>query len=755
MTMVTPSASGEGVEVSSNERGPLALLSALAEAPDLAAAATFLLTDILAATGARRACLLRFDTVEEHLLLTAHSGFGDFPPTELAIGDRSHAWMVSTLALSPIVSQGPVRSGGRIPFEHWTALPMPRPHYRGAPAIWPDSYAVQVLSPTGARLVPLENRRFSSAPGGVVIVDAVVEQGMLQEIAAVVMYAGPVLFRVAAHLEAERGLDHASRERSRYRHMVDSLPDPVVITDATNDIVVQNKRAEHLLSVNDDDSAGRRRAVELNNLLLSSFLSRALIAGTPTGGARELNLVDPDEGHDLLFEVLTHPMGERVGPEDAVLSVLRDVTDLRRASRELEHQVQRVRQAEVEATDERDRLNLILENVADPILVTNGVANIILMNDAAERLFHGPQGTSQSYRVSQAVRQNDTKFTSFVSDFALTNERARRERMSLTHPTSRIELPVEVVSGKIRNDRGEPIAIVSVLHDLTQHVENERLYEALKQLNSELEGRIAEATADLAHQNQQLMWQSEELVKVNKLKSDFLASMSHELRTPLNAVIGYSALLMDGIKGELTEGQLDYVARSRTAAQHLLSLINDILDLSKIEAGKMPVSIERVAIPELINEVAQQVEQMVTAKNLAFSAEVSPTCPFVDTDKTKVKQILLNLLSNAAKFTNRGSVRIAASCTTDSLVLEVSDTGVGIKPDEIHLIWEDFRQLDQSRTRSYGGTGLGLSITRRLTQQLGGEIAVHSVFGEGTTFSVRLPRAIPSVTNAADQSVTS
>jgi PAS domain S-box-containing protein len=755
MTMVTPSASGEGVEVSSNERGPLALLSALAEAPDLAAAATFLLTDILAATGARRACLLRFDTVEEHLLLTAHAGFGDFPPTELAIGDRSHAWMVSTLALSPIVSQGPVRSGGRIPFEHWTALPMPRPHYRGAPAIWPDSYAVQVLSPTGARLVPLENRRFSSAPGGVVIVDAVVEQGMLQEIAAVVMYAGPVLFRVAAHLEAERGLDHASQERSRYRHMVDSLPDPVVITDATNDIVVQNKRAEHLLSVNDDDSSGRRRAVELNNLLLSSFLSRSLIAGTPTGGARELNLVDPDEGHDLLFEVLTHPMGERVGPEDAVLSVLRDVTDLRRASRELEHQVQRVRQAEVEATDERDRLNLILENVADPILVTNGVANIILMNDAAERLFHGPQGTSQSYRVSQAVRQNDTKFTSFVSDFALTNERARRERMSLTHPTSRIELPVEVVSGKIRNDRGEPIAIVSVLHDLTQHVENERLYEALKQLNSELEGRIAEATADLAHQNQQLMWQSEELVKVNKLKSDFLASMSHELRTPLNAVIGYSALLMDGIKGELTEGQLDYVARSRTAAQHLLSLINDILDLSKIEAGKMPVSIERVAIPELINEVAQQVEQMVTAKNLAFSAEVSPTCPFVDTDKTKVKQILLNLLSNAAKFTNRGSVRIAASCTTDSLVLEVSDTGVGIKPDEIHLIWEDFRQLDQSRTRSYGGTGLGLSITRRLTQQLGGEIAVHSVFGEGTTFSVRLPRAIPSVTNAADQSVTS
>jgi len=246
----------------------------------------------------------------------------------------------------------------------------------------------------------------------------------------------------------------------------------------------------------------------------------------------------------------------------------------------------------------------------------------------------------------------------------------------------------------------------------------------------------------LAQQNQRLLWQSEELVKVNKLKSDFLASMSHELRTPLNAVIGYSALLIDGIKGDLTEGQLDYVTRSRAAAQHLLSLINDILDLSKIEAGKMPVYVERVSIPELINEVAQQVEQMVAAKNLTFSADVSPACPTVDTDKTKVKQILLNLLSNAAKFTNRGSVRVTVNCTRDAIVLDVIDTGVGIKPEEINLIWEDFRQLDQSRTRSYGGTGLGLSITRRLTQQLGGQITVHSVFGEGTTFSVRLPRVV-------------
>jgi PAS domain S-box-containing protein len=727
--------------VSPSEYACLALLSALAEAPDFAAAATFLLNHVLGATGTGRACLFRFDGGEQHLVLTAQAGFTVLP-TELSIAQRAHPWMVATRALTPVVgAAAPGSRSMQIPVDGWTALPMPRPHYRGAPAIWPNSYAAEVLAPHGARLVPLENRALSAAPGGVIIVDSMLPEGAVRDIAPIVMFAGPVLFRVAAHLDAERGFDSVSQERSRFRQMVDSLPDPVVITDASNDIVLQNKRAEHLLFLTDEDSPGRRRAVEVNNLLFSSFLSRATIAGTPTSGPRELNLVDPDEGHDLLFEVLTHPLGERVGPEDAVLSVLRDVTDLRRASRELERQVQRVRQAEIGATDERDRLNLILENVADPILVTDSSANIILMNDQAEKLFHGPSEATQRGRKSQAIRKNDTKFTSFISDFALTSDHARRERMSLVDPATSRELPVEVVSGKIPNERGEPIAIVSVLHDLTQQADNERLYEALKQLNSELEERIIAATTDLAQQNEQLIWQSQELAKANKLKSDFLASMSHELRTPLNAVIGYSALLLDGIAGELTEAQHDYVSRSRTAGQHLLSLINDILDLSRIEAGKMPVNLERVSLPELVDEVAQQIEPMIASKNLNFTHTVGFDSPEVETDKTKVKQILLNLLSNAVKFTNRGEVDLSVSRDSDTIVLRVSDTGVGIRANEIDAIWEDFRQLDQSRTRSYGGTGLGLSITRRLTQQLGGTIDVESTFGEGTTFTVRLPVA--------------
>jgi len=728
----------------SSDRTQLALLSALAEAPDMDSVAGFLLSHILSATGAVRACLLGFDSSEQQLVLVSHSGLED-PPLELSIAERTHPWMVATLAQATVVAAPSARSAGRIHFDEWTAFPMPRPHYRGAPAPWPETYAAELLAPLGpnVRVLNREDRRFASAPGGVVVVDVALSTPVVEDVAAIVMYAGPVIARVAAHLDVERGFERIAQERGRFQQMVDSLPDPVVITDPWNDIVVQNKRAEHLLFVSDADSPGRRRAVEVNNLLFSSFLSRATMSGSHGGEPRELNLVDPDEGHDLLFEVLTHSISERAGPEDAVLSVLRDVTDLRRASSELERQVQRVRQAEIEATDERDRLNLILENVADPILVTDRAANIILMNDEAEQLFHGPKGGSRSYRVSQVVRQNDTMFTSFISEFALNDQRLKRERMSLVHPMNGAPLAVEVVSGKIRNDRGEPIAIVSVLHDLTQQVENERLYDALKQLNSELEGRIAAATSDLAQQNERLLWQSEELAKANKLKTDFLASVSHELRTPLNAVIGYSALLLDGIAGEITEAQRDYITRSRAAAHHLLSLINDILDLSRIEAGKMPVHVERIVLEDLINDVAETVEPMMTSKRLAFRKIIAAQCPPLQTDKTKLKQILLNLLSNAVKFTNRGSIRLQVDREPDAVILRVADTGVGIRPDEIEAIWEDFRQLDQSRTRSHGGTGLGLSIARRLTEQLGGQVRVESTLGVGTTFILRLPLAIP------------
>jgi signal transduction histidine kinase len=289
---------------------------------------------------------------------------------------------------------------------------------------------------------------------------------------------------------------------------------------------------------------------------------------------------------------------------------------------------------------------------------------------------------------------------------------------------------------------------VSVLHDLTEQAENERLYEELKTFSSQLEERIQAATADLAEQNTRLQWQSRELEKANRLKSEFLASMSHELRTPINALIGYASLMLDRIYGDLTPRQEEGLNRIQGAAQHLLALINDILDLAKIEAGRMPLHLDDVTLGDIMTEITQQIEPMVKKKQLKLSVDLPSKSLQLHTDRTKVKQILLNLLSNAVKFTHHGGIWVTVSRDEEDLRFDVRDTGIGIREADLESIWEDFRQVDQSRTREFGGTGLGLSITRKLVDALGGHVFAESVFGKGSTFTVVLP--IKSVARADD-----
>ncbi|HKW45955.1 MAG TPA: ATP-binding protein [Gemmatimonadaceae bacterium] len=737
------------------DRTVAGVLSALAEAPDFSSAASFLLAQVLDLADAERGHMLRLDTAQESLISVSSLGYDSPPQAAISIGDLSNPLVICALTLAPVTGGGRSSIRAFVSMARWTALPMPQARMKGTLPAMTLPHAQEIIGEGEVRLLDSIERRLASAPGGVIVIDGAIPERVIGSVTSLVSLAGPIIARLASLQESRDAIDRLSQQRDRLTLMVDSLPDPVVITNVTNDIIAQNSRAERLLNVKEGDSSGRRRAIELNNLLFTSFLAKAVMTGGQSGGPRELNLVDPDEGNDLLFEVLAHPLSERVGPDDAVLSVLRDVTDLRRAANELERQVQRVRLAEMKASSERDRLNLILENVADPILVTDERANIILMNDQAEQLFQASELQQRSRRQLQAVRGNDTKFTSFISEFAMLDTRARRERMALVHPVTGSQLPVEVVSGKILNERGEPIAIVSVLHDLTNEVEIERLYETLKTMNSELEERIRAATADLAEQNARLQWQSQEVERANRLKSEFLASMSHELRTPINALIGYSALLIDGVLGDINERQRDALRRGRAAAEHLLALINDILDLAKIEAGKMPLHLEEVELRDVIAEVAQQIEPMVRKKTLEFVVDIGLECPSLHTDRTKVRQVLLNLLSNAVKFTNKGRVSVVARCaeTSDGVRIDVVDTGIGIREKDLQAIWEDFRQVDQSRTREFGGTGLGLSITRKLLDRLGGTVSVRSQYGDGSVFSVLLPRRTP--TSAGEEMVVS
>jgi len=550
----------------------------------------------------------------------------------------------------------------------------------------------------------------------------------------------PILVQIGERNHLLRSRSDLERQRDLLRALVDALPDPVLITDAQNTVILENQRAETLFTASEGDSAGRCRAIEINNLLFSSFLTRSVIGGDPAPG-RELNLVDPSEGADLLFEVLSTPLPAGLWSEPANVSVLRDVTDLKMAATELEQQFNRLRQAEVKSRRERDRLNMILENVGDPILVTDAESNIILMNREAERLFDAPSASPPRSRVRRDIRANDTKFSSFISEFSLSQDEARAARFELTHPDSGAGYPAEVISGKVFDDRGELTAIVSVLHDLTNSVENERLATELGKLNASLEDRIRAATLELEERNRQLEWQRQELERAYQLKSQFLASMSHELRTPINALLGYAALLRDHIYGELNQRQDEALARMYRASQHLLELVNDILDLAKIEAGKMPVHVESVDIRKLIMELSQTIEPLVRRKSLAYEVELDRTIPVIRTDPTKVKQILLNLLSNAVKFTQTGRIRVRArpAVGDSGVVIEVIDSGIGIRSEDIVKIFDDFRQVDQSSTREYGGTGLGLSITKKLLSLLGGTVRVESVFGKGSVFTVWLP----------------
>jgi PAS domain S-box-containing protein len=692
--------------------------------------------------GARRGIAITLDSPPTRFVSTASVGFEPeaTPAISLAVDDLSNPIVLSALSLHAVTCDGAVSLAG-LPFGEWVAIPFPQPQYRGAPPLLSEADLdhIQLDGCSLKRRSAIDRRRkLGHAPAGVALIEASIDEAVLGEVMHAASMAGPVLSRMAAVEEFRLSTNRLDQQREMLTAIVNSLPDPIVIINSEHAIVVQNKRAEHLLSTTDKDSEGRRRAVEINNLLFTSHLSKAAMGASESAGARELNLVDPDEGADLLFEVLTHDLGGLEGAQaGSTVSVLRDVTDLRRAANELERQVQRVRLAEIEAKRERDRLNLILENVADPILVTDDRSNIILMNKEAEQLFESDD--SQQWERAATVQANDTKFTTFISDFTISPSLARREEMTLHIPHTGVELPVEVVSGKILNRRGEPLAIVSVLHDLTEQVENERLYDELKTFSNQLEDRIQAATADLAEQNTRLQWQSRELEKANRLKSEFLASMSHELRTPINALIGYASLMLDRIYGDLTPRQEEGLNRIQGAAQHLLALINDILDLAKIEAGRMPLHLDDVTLGDIVREISQQMEPLVKKRALTFNVDMPSKDITLHTDRTKVKQILLNLLSNAVKFTHHGGIWVTVSKDEEDLRFDVRDTGIGIRASDLESIWEDFRQVDQSRTREFGGTGLGLSITRKLVDALGGHVFAESTFGKGSTFTVVLP----------------
>jgi signal transduction histidine kinase len=256
------------------------------------------------------------------------------------------------------------------------------------------------------------------------------------------------------------------------------------------------------------------------------------------------------------------------------------------------------------------------------------------------------------------------------------------------------------------------------------------------------------AQSVLAIQNARLFCEIEEksrqLEVASQHKSQFLANMSHELRTPLNAILGFTELMVDNVYGEVPAQMRDALDRVQSNGRHLLGLINDVLDLSKIEAGQITLALTDYSLDDIVHNVITSVESLATEKRLGLKLDIMPDLPVGCGDERRIAQVLLNLVGNAIKFTDSGEVAISARAANGSFNIAVRDTGPGIAPSEQVRIFEEFHQADNSATKTKGGTGLGLAIAKRIIEMHGGRISVESSPGAGSTFSVSLPVRVPA-----------
>ena len=246
--------------------------------------------------------------------------------------------------------------------------------------------------------------------------------------------------------------------------------------------------------------------------------------------------------------------------------------------------------------------------------------------------------------------------------------------------------------------------------------------------------------------NEDLLEAHERALEASRAKSTFLANMSHELRTPLNAIIGYSELLQELAAQKIEKDPAVELERINRAGKHLLALINDILDLSKIEAGKMDLLPEQFRIADLIRETVNSVQPQLTKNANTLLIRCEDDLGAIYTDATRLRQCLLNLLSNACKFTKGGTIHLDVDRKTgsegDQVVFRVQDNGIGMTLEQVDRLFQAFTQADASTTRKFGGTGLGLAITKKISQMMGGDITVESISGQGSTFTLRLPAAL-------------